>query len=329
VVRLSEIRENPVALRNVNRAAQKFQEIVDSVREDGIINPPSVRFKPEGQGGALDGKKYELIDGLHRYTAALEVGLETIPVNILNKTDEEALVAQVVGNIHKVETRPTEYTRQLMRILAQNPTMTQTELAARLSVSPQYIEQRLSLNKLDPKIGELVDAGHISLNNAFPMTKLPVEQQTEWVDRAMRMGNAEFGPLIKDAIKKVNDLRRTAREGTPEVFKPQPHSRKPSELKEEYTNPTAGPSLVAEIKPKSVEAAFALGIAWAVHMDPRSQAEAIKKHKDQMAKTEEEKKKREAEKTKKRADEAAAKQGELNAAAAAARKAAEPVGAGA
>jgi ParB/RepB/Spo0J family partition protein len=277
----------------------------------------------------LDGKKYELIDGLHRYTAALEVGLETIPVNILNKTDEEALVAQVVGNIHKVETRPTEYTRQLMRILAQNPTMTQTELAARLSVSPQYIEQRLSLNKLDPKIGELVDAGHISLNNAFPMTKLPTDQQSEWVERAMRMGNAEFGPLIKDAIKKSNDARRAARDGTPEVFKPQPHSRKPSELKDEYANPTAGPSLVAEFKPKSVADAFALGIAWAVHMDPRSQAEAIKKHEEQTAKTEEEKKKREAEKTAKRADEAAKKQGELNAAAAAAREKAQPVGAGA
>src|SRR5206468_1437027 len=125
---------------------------------------------------------------------------------------------------------------------------------------------------------------------------------------------------------KANDARRTARDGTPEEFKPQPHSRKPSELKEEYTNPSAGPSLVAEVKPKSVEAAFALGVAWAVHMDPRSQAEAIKKHNDQVAKTEEEKKKREAEKTSKRADEAAKKQAELNSAAEAAR---QPVGAGA
>lgn len=314
-VPVSFIRENPVALRAVNRGSDKFQQIVDSVRSEGIINSINVRYKREGQGGIPDGRLYELLDGLHRYSAALEAGLADIPINILARTDDEALYTQIIGNVHKIDTKPGEYTRGLLRILASNPTMTQAELAAKLSVSPAFIEARLSLSKLDSKIMELVDQGHIPLTNAFPMARLPIDNQKDWVDRAMTMGAGEFGPLVNAEYKRLKEEKRKGNEGKPSIFEPQPHARKLGEIKAEYGNPEIGPLLLQKNNIKTLEQAWTLAVAWVLNMDPQSQEEARQRNAERERKAADEKARREAEKKAKKGSEAATRQAELTAAA--------------
>ena len=105
VIPMSEVRENPVALRAVNRESESYIGLRDSIRAVGILNAISVRLREEN----VDGENktfYELIDGLHRYTCALDVGLTEIPVQIISLDNAQTLEAQIMANIHKVETKP-------------------------------------------------------------------------------------------------------------------------------------------------------------------------------------------------------------------------------
>lgn len=319
---VSEIRENQVALRGVNRTEDKFKELVDSVRTNGIITPISVRRKATGKDDKPDGKKFELIDGLHRFSAALEAGLESIPAQVLDKTSEEALLTQVLANLHKVETKPVEYTKALLRLLAANPTMTEAELATMLSQSPTWVGQRLSLNKLHPDIQALVDDGKINLSNAFPLTKLPTEEQVQWVEKAMTQGIAEFGPAVLKRAKDLRDAARKGREANPPEFQPVAFARKLSEIKDEMASGRVGPSLIQSVYPNGAtpEQAFALAVNWVMNMDPISQEDQRRRDKERKEQAAREKEQREAERTEKKAKEARERQAELDKQAAEARQ---------
>ena len=312
-VPISEIRENPVALRSVNRDSEGFKGMVDSVRTNGILNPINVRRKTEGKGGKPDGKQYEVIDGLHRYTAATEAGLTEIPAQVFEMADADALVAQIVGNFHKVQTKPVEYTRGLLRILSQNPFMTISELAAMLSVTPGFIDQRLNLTKLDPKIAELVDSGQINLSNAFPLAKLPIEEQNEWVERAMTQGAGEFGPAALARHKAIQAAKRAGREAAPAVFEPIAHLRQLKDIKDEYMVPSRALALITRnnVDPTDAKAVFALAIAWTLCMDKDSKEAAIVADKERCDREEKAKLQRDEERKRQRAVEAQQKQAEL------------------
>jgi ParB/RepB/Spo0J family partition protein len=316
------IRENPVALRGVNRTDDKFKELVDSVRLNGIITPISVRRKTTGKDDKPDGKEFELIDGLQRYSSALEAGLKEIPAQVLDKTTEESLRLQIIANIHKVETKPVEYTKALLRLLAAEPLMTEAELAAMLSQSPAWVGQRLSLTKLHPELQKLVDDGRISLSNAYPLTKLPQDEQVNWVDKAMTMGTAEFAPQVLARNKEIRDQARKGREANPPQFQPVAFARKLSEIKDEHEHPSYGSKLISQVYPNgaSPEQAFALAVAWTINMDPISQEDQRRRDTERKQRDADEKAKREAERAQKRASEAQAKQAELNTAAEEARK---------
>jgi ParB/RepB/Spo0J family partition protein len=319
---LAQIRENQVALRGVNRTEETFKELVDSVRTHGIITPISVRRKPTGKDDHPDGKEFELIDGLHRFSAALEAGLKDIPAQVLDKTTEEALVTQILANLHKVDTKPVEYTKALIRLLAAHPLMTEAELANMLSQSPTWVGQRLSLTKLHPDIQNLVNEGRINLSNAFPLTKLPQEEQIQWVEKAMTQGINEFGPAVLKRSKELRDAARKGREANPAEFQPVAYARKMSEIKDEMANGKVGPSLIKSIYPNGAtpEQAFALAVAWILNMDPLSQEDQRRRDKERKDAAAAEKEKRDAERASKRADEARTRQAELDAQAKAARE---------
>ena len=160
----------PSPCGEVNKECEEYVGLVDSIRQVGVMNPITVREVRDPETGQ---KYYSLVDGLHRYNAAQDAGLEEIPVHVLTLDEVQVLEAQLMANIHKVETRPVEYSKQLGRILAHNPLMTAAELSVKLGKSPTWVGQRLNLIKLDEKIQALVDDGTINLTNAIAMSKLP------------------------------------------------------------------------------------------------------------------------------------------------------------
>lgn len=263
-VPLAAVRPNVVALRGVQRDTEAFVGLRDSVAQIGILNPINVREKTDEDTGEA---YYELVDGLHRYTAAQDAGLSEIPVNVVDLNESQVLEAQIMANVHKVETRPVEYTKQLQRILTANPTMTMSELAGRLAKTPQWLSQRFGLLKLHDEVQGLVNDGKIKLANAYQLAKLPPEEQLNYIDAAMTQQPDEFIPSVTKRAKEIREARRAGKDESESGFSPNPHLRKASELKAEFTSATVGPALCDS---DEEAAGFALGIAWALHMDADS-----------------------------------------------------------
>lgn len=292
MIPLDKIRENPVALRSVNRQTEAYLGLVDSIRTHGVLNPINVREVQGSNGDTV----YGLIDGLQRYTASGDAGLKEIPAQVVEKSDAEVLEAQIIANIHKIETKPVEYSKQLVRILTQNPTMSKLQLAKKLSKSEKWLDDRLGLTKLSEQIGKLVDEEKVNLSNAYVLAKLPPEEQMNFVERAMTESPTQFLPAVQNRIKEIRDAKRQGKTPGPAEFQPHATIRKMSELKQEMENQSLGPVLIKQNNVKTVEEAFNLAIQWVLNMDPTSrelQKQADEKRKgDEKARKEERKKER-------------------------------------
>lgn len=289
---LASIRENPVALRSVNKQDVNYQELVESIRAKGVLNAILVREVRDSANGEIF---YGLVDGLQRYSASQDAGRADIPAQVVSLTDAEVLEAQVITNVHRIETKPVEYSRQLIRILSGNPTMTLADLAVKLAKSPAWVNDRLSLNKLDKSIAELVDEGKINLSNAYALAKLPEDEQKSFVDRAMTMQPQEFVPTVNARVKEIRDAKRQGRDPSKTEFVAVPHLQKLGAIKEEWENPTILPSLIAETGATDPEEIAKLTLAWVLHMDPMSVAAAKAEDEKRKAEVEAAKEKRKAE----------------------------------
>jgi len=301
---LAKIKANPAALRPVNKQSDEYEGLVASIREMGIITPISVR---ESQDEDKDQFPYMLVDGLHRHTAALDAALEVIPCIVHDLDDCATLKAQLVANIHKVETKPVQYAKQLQRILAYNPAMTQNELATAVGKSGSWIRDRLGLVKLTEAIVKEVDEGNMNLPNAYVLAKLPEEEQVNFLERALTMQPAEFGPIVKLRIAELRKAEREGREAGPAEFVPNPFLQKLTPIKEELENGAVGKALVAKHKPKTPAAGFALAIQWILNMDPDSQQAQREKDTERKARDAEKAEQRKVEREDKKLADAEAK----------------------
>jgi len=304
-VAIAEIRENPVALRSVAQDSEEFQGLVESIRNVGILNPISVREKKDEEAGV---SYFELVDGLHRFVASKEAGLTTIPAIIVSLSDDMVLEAQIIANIHKVETKPVQYSQQLRRILARNPMMTESELAVKLGKSPQCIRERLGLTKItNVEIASLVDEGKIKLANAYALAKLPAEEMADFVDRAMTLPPDEFVPQVNSRVKELREAKRQGTDASAQEFQPVAFLQKLKAIKDELDSGEVATLLVAETCVKKPVDAFKLGVAWVLHLDPKSVEAQKAKDEERKSKREAEKNRKAKEKADKKAEEAAKK----------------------
>lgn len=303
-VKISEVRENKVHLRGVNRESEAYRGLVQSMRNMGFTGAITVRQNKDPETG----KDYlELVDGAQRLQAAKDAGLTEINVDIKNLDEQGVLVAQILTNAHRVETKPYQYSDQLRRILILRPTMTEMELASSLGKSAQWIKERLQLVKIqNTKIQALIDEGKIKLTNACKLAKLPVEEQEDWLDRAMTLSPSEFLPQADARIKEVADAKRKGRAAAPAGFQAVMFLRKVSDIKQEITTPAVCDNLLKENKVKTPAEAFALALKWVMNFDPGSiSAQRVEYDKRQQLAAEA-KKKKAAERAKDRAEAAAA-----------------------
>lgn len=302
---LNLIVKSSVALRDVDEGSEKFIQLVQSIAQRGVLNSITVREVRNTQTGTVT---YGLVDGLQRFTAAQKAGLTSIPANIISLNEAELLEAQIIANLHKIETKPAEYTQQLLRILSENPLLTIRELANRLCQQEAWLIQRLSLGKLTPDIQALVDEGKIALSNAYALAKLPQEEQVKFVDKAITDSSKEFLPAIR---QRATELRAAARQGKdPNVkteFQPVPFLQKISDIKTQIENPQLA-AIICEIEGVSAPVdCFVAALKWCLHLDKNSVKEQIARNDEREKKREDEKARAKAERAEKLAREAAEK----------------------
>ena len=108
-VSISDLSRNPYQPRQ-NFSEVKLEELANSIRKNGIIQPIAVRPIKDGPG------KYEIVAGERRWLAAQKAGLHEVPVRILELTDVESLEVAIVENIQRDDLSPVEEAKGYKRL---------------------------------------------------------------------------------------------------------------------------------------------------------------------------------------------------------------------
>lgn len=145
-----------------------LSELVDSIREIGVLQPVVVRPLPEGTG---DGSSYELVMGERRWRASRAAGLDTVPAIVRSTSDDSMLRDALLENLHRSQLNPLEEAAAYQQLL-DDFGCTHEELAGRLARSRPQITNTLRLLKLPPLVARRVAAGVLSAGHARALLSL-------------------------------------------------------------------------------------------------------------------------------------------------------------
>ena len=198
---------------------EKMLEMVDSIKEYGVLIPALVR--PKSEGG------YEMVAGHRRKMASELAGKEIMPCLVRNLTDDEAVVIMVDSNLQREEVLPSEKAfaykmkleamkRQAGRPSKENLSPVATNLRGQRSdeilgkqvgESKDQIRRYIRLTELIPSILDMVDEGKIAMRPAVEISYLPKKQQEQLLDT---MEMEDCTPSHAQAIK----MRQFSEKGT-------------------------------------------------------------------------------------------------------------------
>ena len=164
-VAIDSISPNPKQPRTVFDE-QAMSELVASIKEIGILQPPVVRQTSPG--------RYELIMGERRFRAAKLAGLRSIPVIIRQTPDNELLREALIENIHRSQLNPLEEAAAYTQLL-QDFNCTHDELAQKLGRSRPLISNTMRLLNLPASVQSRVASGVISAGHARALLGLSNE----------------------------------------------------------------------------------------------------------------------------------------------------------
>jgi ParB/RepB/Spo0J family partition protein len=180
-------------LRPVREDCVEYLELVDSIREHGILNSLLVRPHPTREG------YYEVIDGMWRFIASKELTIGTLPciLKVEDLTEEEFLSLQIQCNAVSYETRPVEFAEQMSRMLELREEvgapMTLTALAKTVGKSTAWVSTRLKLLALCDEAKKLVRDGKLGLGKAVALSRIRLHKyQKEFLKQATEMRTRDF-----------------------------------------------------------------------------------------------------------------------------------------
>lgn len=202
---LSEIDEFPDHPFQV-KMDEDMEQLVDSIRRNGVMTPATVRLKNDG--------RYEMVSGHRRKKACELAGLETLRCEVKEMTRDEAVIVMVESNLQRTEILPSEkafaYKMRLeaMNRQGQRRDLTSTplvsklraneELADNVGESREQIRRYIRLTYLVPEILQMVDERRIAFRPAVELSYLPDEQQYVLLET---MEYQEATPSLAQAIK--------------------------------------------------------------------------------------------------------------------------------
>jgi len=199
-------------LRPVRYDSVEFLEMMDSIRENGILNSILVRPHPHQPG------MYEVIDGMWRFESSKQLERRTIPCIIKHGvTDEQVLELQIQAQAVTFETRPVEFAKQMSRLITLREQAglrtTIKELARQVGKSTQWVSSRLRLLDLCPRAQEAVARGELTLREAAAIAKIKKEHwQLHFLHKSKTLKGRELelavGQFLAQAHDQTSELRR-------------------------------------------------------------------------------------------------------------------------
>jgi len=188
---------------------EKLQELADSIRLHGIIQPLVVVARSDG--------RYEIVVGERRFRASKIAGLEVVPVFIREKiSNQTKLELALIENVQRADLNPIEEAKAYQQL---------------------YVEFKLQVNQISERVGKSSSA----ISNLMRLLKLPAEIQRALVEEEISEGQArpllslrdneeimQMFEIIKRSGMKVRDIENKVREirrrkiKVKEMFKPDP-----------------------------------------------------------------------------------------------------------
>ena len=163
-----KIETNKVPIKDINRNKfqprknfnkENLQELTDSIKEQGVIQPIVVRPDKTNNG------KYEIIAGERRWLASQHAGLHEVPVVILNVDDVKSLEFAIVENVQRQDLNSVEEARGYQRLVDEF-NYNQEKLSKFIGKSRSYIANSLRLLSLPNEILLMIEQGDISAGHA-------------------------------------------------------------------------------------------------------------------------------------------------------------------
>ena len=149
------IEPNPYQPR-MNFDSEALEELALSIRTLGLIQPITVRRK---------GDKYQIISGERRYRASLLAGMDMIPAYIRDASEQGMLEMAIVENIQRENLDPIEVALSYQRLM-EECSLTQEQMAERVSKKRASVANQLRLLKLPAKVQHDLKVGLVSVGHA-------------------------------------------------------------------------------------------------------------------------------------------------------------------
>ena len=148
--------------------AEGIEELAQSIRAQGVIEPVIVRPRPAGG--------YEIIAGERRWRAAQRAGLDAVPAIVRDVDDRQAVAMALIENVQREDLGPLEEAAALKRLLDEHE-LTHEALAAAVGKSRAAVTNSLRLLRLAPGVRERLDAGALEMGHARALLPLPEADQ--------------------------------------------------------------------------------------------------------------------------------------------------------
>ena len=158
---IADLTRNPYQPRQ-NFKKEKLEELANSIRKNGIIQPIAVRPSKSGSG------KYEIVAGERRWLAAQRAGLHEIPVTILDLSDVESLEVAIVENIQRDDLNPIEEAKGYKR-LNEEFKYDHESISKLMSKSRSHISNTLRLLSLPSDVVAMLEEGSLTSGQARPL----------------------------------------------------------------------------------------------------------------------------------------------------------------
>ena len=199
---IEEITPNPFQPRQ-NVRDKAFEDLVESVRERGILQPLLVRSTEDG---------YQLIAGERRWRAAQLAGLQRVPVIVKDSAEPESFELALIENIQRKDLNSIEE-GEAYRRLQEEFGLSQENIAKKIGKDRSTVANMIRLLKLPEKIrNDLVDdvlsMGHARALLALPDSAVQLQARNTIVKRSLSVRETE--KLVQTLLKKKKKPKKTA-----------------------------------------------------------------------------------------------------------------------
>ena len=180
----------------------KLEELANSVRKNGIIQPIAVRKDK------VDPGRYEIIAGERRWLAAQKAGLHEVPIVILNLDDNESLEVAIVENIQRDDLNVIEEAKGYQR-LSEEFGYDHEKIAKFMSKSRSHISNTLRLLSLPKDVIGMIQEGVLTAGQARPLIGLSTATQIaeEVVAKNLSARSVEILVRQKKSPQKSGQIR--------------------------------------------------------------------------------------------------------------------------